>query len=399
MDLFNRFNRKGEDMKRLIILLCSIGTMVLAQQSYTVIVSDIENLNVTREDAQRITNVIIDKLTQDPRITVVDRNSLGAILAEMKLQLSGMTETQAVEVGKLAGAQYFIQGKMSTNETHWVLNLKCIDIETGGIHKTINKTYDRQVVWGRLNQNKRIIDINELADSGYMFGDISREFFPLPKAENSFEIPQLSKPVAGPFFGSFTDDRDGKTYKTVTIGDQTWMAENLNFAGVKGSLKGEGRYAPKWNGMYYNWAAAKKACPKGWHLPSSEEFQILSDHISDTYGPEDNGRRFMEPRDRGWYLMSTQDWQVYRSGWTGNMAVKGVDAFGFNAIPSGRYYWHRFVDLDETAYWWTSTPGTEGFIKGAIFWTIDDGWFSKGDSKTFEKKTKDYYIPCRCLQD
>ena len=96
--------------------------------------------------------------------------------------------------------------------------------------------------------------------------------------------------------GSFTDSRDGKTYKTVTIGTQTWMAENFSYL-PSVNLHNEGSdsipfyyvydYSGtnvttakatanyKTYGVLYNWTAANEACPAGWHLPSNAESEIL----------------------------------------------------------------------------------------------------------------------------
>ncbi len=80
--------------------------------------------------------------------------------------------------------------------------------------------------------------------------------------------------------GSFTDSRDGKVYKTVKIGTQTWMAENLAFKTESGcwAYDNDESNVAKY-GRFYNWETSKKVCPAGWHLPSDKEWKTLTDFL------------------------------------------------------------------------------------------------------------------------
>jgi uncharacterized protein (TIGR02145 family) len=139
--------------------------------------------------------------------------------------------------------------------------------------------------------------------------------------------------------GTFTDKRDGKTYKTVEIGGKTWMAQNLNYR-VANSWCSENHnpYCIKY-GRLYDWNAAKTACPSGWHLPSSAEWDALVNAVGSPAGTK---------------LKSKSSWSNYGRD-------NSTDEYGFSALSGGtRYPDDTFDAVGTYGNWWTGTEGGGG---------------------------------------
>ena len=143
---------------------------------------------------------------------------------------------------------------------------------------------------------------------------------------------------------SFIDSRDGKTYKTVIIGNQEWMAENLAYAPSSGNFWAydNNEANAEIYGYLYDWETAKEVCPNGWHLPSSQEWTELLDYLG---GEEVSGGKL---KSTGTIEAGTGKWRDPNTGATNQT--------GFSALPGGnRDENGNFDNLGYDGYWWSST--------------------------------------------
>lgn len=194
-------------------------------------------------------------------------------------------------------------------------------------------------------------------------------------------------------------DYDGNTYKIVEIGTQMWMAENLkvthypngdvipnvadntawaNLGGndtdkaycyYSNSVDSLAKY-----GALYTYAAARSACPAGWHLPTDTEWTELENYITN------DGHSGTE----GTALKST-------TGWNSN--GNGTDDYGFFALPSGsRYTDGAFNTVGDYSYWWSAT---ESSSTNAYYRYLYSNYLVVSSYNSF----KSYGFSVRCVRD
>lgn len=166
---------------------------------------------------------------------------------------------------------------------------------------------------------------------------------------------------------SFTDPRDLQVYPIVVIGNQTWMAKNLNYA-----ITGSWCHNCALYGRLYSWGNALTIAPPGWHLPTVEEW----DKLVTTLGGY---------AVAGGKLKNMSGWRAPNS--------EAINSRCFSALPGAyRASDGQIIDVNSnTAYWTTLEGGTEvanAFLLGYLYGKIQKTNFSKA-----------WGLSVRCIKD
>lgn len=148
----------------------------------------------------------------------------------------------------------------------------------------------------------------------------------------------------------FTDPRDGETYRTVKIGNQIWMAENMRF-----KCEGMIAYATEESklqkyGLLYCWERVLGVIPKGWHLPTADEWRMMFIRAGAKYaGIVDNEDAYAGAAK---ILKSADDWVLDKDFPQTVHAGECPDPFGFSVLPSGGISHCKYAENGSAAIFW-----------------------------------------------
>jgi uncharacterized protein (TIGR02145 family) len=134
---------------------------------------------------------------------------------------------------------------------------------------------------------------------------------------------------------TFVDKRDERDYRAVQIGQQIWMAENLNYEPEVDSwcYESENNNCETF-GRLYTYDAAMNACPEGWHLPDEQEWLELTTYLGENAGGKLKAKKY-------WTLPN----------------VDATDESSFSALPAGiRKKNGKFSNMGNYGFYWTATP-------------------------------------------
>jgi uncharacterized protein (TIGR02145 family) len=183
------------------------------------------------------------------------------------------------------------------------------------------------------------------------------------------------------FYGSVT--HEGQSYKTVEIGTQVWMAENLNYNADSGDSKCPDTIEANCTiyGGLYRWVKYPYmeptilVCPSGWHLPSDVEWATLTDFVG---GAAIAGTK----------LKAINGWN------TSGDYIPGTDDYGFSALPGGfGYFDGGFNGIGSSGSWWSA-------YKDSVSQVYQLGMYSNSEGTIWYASNNPWYFrSVRCLQD
>ena len=218
---------------------------------------------------------------------------------------------------------------------------------------------------------------DELSSSSVILSSDSQEESSSSVSSSSVELPPASSSSAVLWTcGDSTVTQGDREYKTVVIKEQCWTKENLRYVPSTGNTMcydDEESNCEKY-GLLYDYEAASLACPTGWRLPTSAEYEALAEYSMEgatLYGA-------------GAHFKAT-------TGWT---PESGDDFLEFTALPGGKCTENKScLSVGKLGYWWTSTEKVKNTSHLALSLNGD------GDSYSAETKMdNDQFISVRCVK-
>lgn len=204
-------------------------------------------------------------------------------------------------------------------------------------------------------------------------------------------------PDPAPVLGEMTDARDGQMYQTVTLGDQTWLAQDLNYAADSSVCYEDDPANCELYGRLYDWEAALTACPDGWHLGSDEEWSALIKFLDPEADPQAGSGVVEESIWAGGMMKATGNLRDETGLWN-YPNVGATNSSKFSAVPAGVCYSDGACDvMGRHAIYWTSTENDNSKV---WFRVLDYGlksiYRAEEGQWSMERATR---LSVRCLKD
>ena len=340
-------------MIRYLVILLILQFSILFSQTQIAVV-DFQAHGVSSEDAAALTDRLVIELFRTKKFKVLEREMLNKIIEEQKFQLSGCNANEClVELGQIANVQQIATGSINKVGNVYTITARLISVET--VEVITSGLFDYEGDISTLMKRGMASIAAQLASTQ---GSVVSEV--ISSKTHTKDLRTTTASVT---------DIDGHTYKTILIGSQVWMAENLKVTHYRnGESIGSGYADNAWSmlssGAYgnypgaigsfeihklYNWYAVvdkRELAPEGWHIPTDEEWKVLERYLgmSRTAASKAEWRGTYE----GAKLKST-------NGWNNNN--NGNNSSGFSALPIGYRNCGNghYNEMHNTSYFWSTT--------------------------------------------
>ena len=199
--------------------------------------------------------------------------------------------------------------------------------------------------------------------------------------DESWEIPYELYFNPDIEYGSFSDPRDGRSYRTIEYRGTTWMAENLKYQGTPETFEVDKKYCKSDNcensGYYYTINAAEQACPEGWRFPTSKEVSLLRT-------PDDSEEVSVSSTRK---LFNALFSQMNSLG----LGYDGLDKYGLSFTKTGLFNREVYVNSDYQYFWIQDTGWKDITVAEITTYEIKSGRFSS--------VINDIKAPVRCVKE
>ena len=353
-------------MKNVFLLLIVLLAIFSANAQRIAVLEFKAGVGISQNDVDGISAIFITYF-RPAGYTMVERSSIDQVIDEQGFQRSRLTESQMVRVGEILNVSKIVVGDINVVMGQYNVDVRVLNVESGTITATEGAAF-----------------------SGDSYRSCMQDI--AQKLASKIAISAGPSVSAATLNGTVTDI-DGNVYKTVKLGNQVWMRENLRTTryangttiplGTSTSSTTAYRYYPNGNsanvtdyGYLYNWPAVMNGslsssanpsgvqgiCPDGWHVPSDAEWTELENYVSSQSqyvcgSDEDNIAKALAS-EVGWNNC-TYNCAVCDNPSTNN-------ATGFSARPAGHYVGNYDYFGDLARFWSATQYNSDGAYSRAL---------------------------------
>ena len=296
------------------------------------------------------------------------------LLGEKQASSSSHTGESSIAESSSSSARRSSSSRQSTAtiDPPYTENMAIVDPEVLAILGTCNGDNENAI--------KKAFNISFICKSGLWYTLLLADM-----EQDSWFNPDIT-------YGTLTDERDGQTYKTVVIGTQKWMAENLHYAGENASEElaanmanevlcpsGDEEYCEK-AGYVYSWTAAMNIsptyatrhsstipidavhqgiCPEGWHVPTQEEWNTLLIFVTPSY------QTILDPKQT--HSLKALDSWIYNE-----KDYAPTNTTGFSVLSTSCQYGYNGEDMGQCAAFISTTYSDERYSGINFYYWKDD---------------------------